>query len=347
MPRIRTLIIATLGPASAREAVLRRMFDAGLDAVRLNFSHGTHRDHVSRIQLVRRLNAKRRRAVRILQDLEGPRIRVGDLAEGPITLRRRQSVWLVRQGSAARAGVTIPLDYQGSLAPMANARTVFIDDGSIALEVRGAQRGRIRAEVMVGGVLKPHKGVNVPGVRLEFPALSPKDQADIRLGLEHGVDFIAQSFVRSRKEIKTVARLARAVPRPPRVIAKIEEREGIDNIDSILQVADGIMIARGDLGVSLPIWEVPMVQKELIERAHRRHKLAITATQMLESMTEAPRPTRAEVADVANAVLDGSDYLMLSGETAVGRHPAAAVDMMNRICAFTESRATGARTRRK
>lgn len=341
MPRVQTRIIATLGPASARAAVLRRMLAAGLDLVRLNFSHGSHRDHAALVRLVRQLNARRGRRLRILQDLEGPRIRVGKLPGGqPVELKPRQLCWLYR-GARPAGGAALPLDYPGPLAPVRAVKQIFIDDGNIVLAVKGVAADRIKTEVVIGGRVKEHKGINLPGAALAFPLLSAKDRRDLEFGIAATVDYIAQSFVRGREDIVAVARVVK--PRLPdvKLIAKIETREGVENLDGILAVADGIMVARGDLGVAVPIWEVPALQKELIRRAKARGKLAITATQMLESMTENRRPTRAEATDVANAVLDGTDFVMLSGETAVGKYPAEAVDTMNRICRYTEEHLLG------
>lgn len=329
----RTRIIATLGPASARTAVLPRLVAAGLDVVRINCSHGTHAEYRRAIRLVRRLNRRARSKVEILLDLEGPRIRIGDLRK-PILLEKNAVFWLTRGGTSGKNRV--PLDYTGPFDGIRSARHIFIDDGNLALEILGVEKNRIRTRVIVGGLLKQHKGVNIPGARLEFPLLSDNDRDNVLFGIHEQVDWIAQSFVRSAKEMEAVTRLARPHLPRARFIAKIETRDGIRNVDEILDVADGIMVARGDLGVTLPIWEVPMRQKELIARARARGKIVITATQMIESMCEHPRPTRAEVSDIANAVIDGTDYVMLSAESAVGKYPVEAVDMMNKICFFTE-----------
>ncbi|MGE5280211.1 MAG: pyruvate kinase [Deltaproteobacteria bacterium] len=330
----KTKIICTLGPASDSVTVLRKMMQAGMDVARLNLSHGTHREHAERIASVRRLNKTYRRRLRILLDLEGPRVRVGALRQ-PVPLQKGQSVLLSNQ-PRKRGEAAIPFDYEGSLADIEKNTEVFIDDGQIALRVERARRHALTARVVTPGTIRSHKGVNIPGVRLAFRGLSDKDRLDIAFGVRHGVDFVAQSFVRDARDMLHVGDALGAFRKKCRLIAKIENEEGIRNIDAILDVSDGVMIARGDLGVSLPIYEVPVWQKLLLKECRKRRKFSITATQMLESMTEHLRPTRAEVSDVANAILDGSDYVMLSGETAMGRYPAQTVQMMDKIIKFTE-----------
>jgi len=313
------------------------MMLAGMDVARLNFSHGSHEEQMARINFVRRLNKKYRRHIRILQDLEGYRIRIGRFKnrnKKSIELKKRQEVYLGRRVN--ESGV-IPFDYDGPLRDIKRGSSIYIDDGNIALEVKSASRNYLKAEVLIPGILKENKGVNIPGIKLRFKDLTEKDKRDLQFGIKNRVDFIAQSFVRNKKDVLNVRKFVNRKSTRPRIIAKIENREGIRNIDEILGVADGIMIARGDMGVSLPIYEVPMIQKMIIKKCLKRKKMVITATQMLESMTERKRPTRAEVSDIANAILDGSGYLMLSGETAIGVYPALAVKMMNDIIKFTES----------
>jgi len=313
------------------------MMLAGMDVARLNFSHGSHEEQMARINFVRRLNKKYRRHIRILQDLEGYRIRIGRFKnrnKKSIELKKRQEVYLGRRVN--ESGV-IPFDYDGPLRDIKRGSSIYIDDGNIALEVKSASRNYLKAEVLIPGILKENKGVNIPGIKLRFKDLTEKDKRDLQFGIKNRVDFIAQSFVRNKKDVLNVRNFVNRKTTRPRIIAKIENREGIRNIDEILGVADGIMIARGDMGVSLPIYEVPMIQKMIIKKCLKRKKMVITATQMLESMTERKRPTRAEVSDIANAILDGSGYLMLSGETAIGVYPALAVKMMNDIIKFTES----------
>ena len=333
---VKTKIICTLGPSSDNRTVLRKMMLEGMDVARLNFSHGKYASHIRRISLIRELNKKYRRHIRILQDLEGFRIRVGVFKGGEdISLKKRQIVWLV-QGHIIGCENVIPLDYEGSLSNIRAGQHIYIDDGKIALVVKSRENKRLKAEVVAAGVLKERKGINMPGVKISFSGLTEKDKQDIKLGIAHKVDFIAQSFVRSAKDVQAVRRIASAALPHCGIIAKIENRQGIKNIDEIIEASDGIMIARGDMGVSLPIYEIPILQKMIIKKCNTAKKFVITATQMLESMTENPRPTRAEVADVANAILDGSDYVMLSAETAVGKYPAQTVKMMNDVIKFTE-----------
>jgi len=330
---VKTKIICTLGPASSSEAVLRKMMRAGMDVARLNFSHGRPQELLHKISLIRLLNAKYRRRIKLLGDLQGHRIRIGGLAM-PLELKRRRIVWLIQQ-NIKNSHEKIPFDYQGSLRSIKNGHQIFIDDGNIALEVIGRAKNRLKAKVIAGGLLKEHKGVNIPEARLEFGNVSRKDVQDIFFCEKNGVEYIAQSFVRTKKDILEVKKMLRPGS-PCRVIAKIECREGIRNIDEIIRVSDGIMIARGDMGVSLPIYEIPVIQKMIIKKCNRAKKFVITATQMLESMTENLRPTRAEVTDVANAIIDGTDFVMLSAETSVGNYPVEAVMMMNNIIKFTE-----------
>ncbi len=334
---VKTKIICTLGPASENTTVLRKMMLAGMDIARFNFSHGNHKEHLNRINLIRKLNKKYRRHIKILQDLEGYRIRIGTLKNRSktIELKKRQTIHLCNQKKSSDR-TTVPFDYDGPLSDIKRGASIYIDDGNIELLVKATSKHYVQAEVIIPGILKENKGVNVPGIKLSFKDLTEKDEKDLRFGLENKVDYIAQSFVRNKKDVLNVKEIVNCSAVKPQIIAKIENREGIKNIDEILEVVDGIMIARGDMGVSLPIYEVPMMQKMIIKKCIKRKKMVITATQMLESMTENKRPTRAEVSDVANAILDGSGYLMLSGETAIGAHPALVVKMMNDIIKFTE-----------
>jgi len=339
MPR--TKIIATLGPASSDYTVLRKMVTAGLDIVRLNFSHGTAQQHLDRIMLIRKINQKYRRHIRIMQDLEGFRIRVGRFKGAKTrTLKKRTIIWLTNEPDA-QGPKTIPLDYDGSLDWIKPKQLIYIDDGNLALQVVDTSGNKIKAQVLEGGILKERKGINVPDALSPFEGITEKDQEDIEFGIAQKVDYIALSFVRDENDVFGAVDLIK--PRLPscRVVAKIETRQAIENIDKIIGAADGIMIARGDMGISIPVYEVPIVQKQIIKKCNAAKKFVITATQMLESMTEHTRPNRAEVADVANAIIDGTDFVMLSAETAVGRYPYECVRMMNEIIKFTEKAIPG------
>jgi len=339
MPK--TQIIATLGPASNNYTVLRKMFTAGLDVVRLNFSHGSHDKHLEVINLVRKLNSKYRRHIRIMQDLEGFRIRIGRF-KGTNTrfLKNRTIVWLTNDAEACGPR-TIPFDYKEDLNRIRPGTPIYIDDGNIVLRVKSNSANSIKAVVVEGGILKERKGINIPDVDLEFEGITTKDKKDIEFGIKHGVDYIALSFVRDEKDVRQAASLIKPELPECRIVAKIENRQAINNIDRIIDAADGIMIARGDMGVAVPIQEVPIIQKHIIKKSNAAGKFVITATQMLEHMTEHIKPTRAEVTDVANAIIDGTDFVMLSGETAVGRFPYQSVLMMNEIIKFTEKSLPG------
>jgi len=332
MPK--TDIIATLGPASASTAMIRKMMRFGLDVVRLNFSHGNHREHAARIHAVRQLNKKCHRRIKILQDLEGLRVRIGHLSK-PLTLKKKDIVYLSNDEHQKRKHV-IPFDYTGSLSDFKSGQNIFIDDGTIRLRIVARRKQILKCYVEIGGVLQSRKGMNVPQTRLSFHGLSQKDERDIEFGIAHRVDFIAQSFVRTKKDVQSIRDCVGSRFPRCKIIAKIENKEGIRNIEDIISVSDGIMIARGDMGVSIPIYEIAIVQKEIIRMCNRKKKFVITATQMLESMTTHNRPTRAEVTDVSNAILDGTNYVMLSGETAIGKFPSETVQMMNEIIKFTE-----------
>jgi len=316
------------------------MMRTGMDVVRLNFSHGTPESHLANIHRVRKLNKKYRRHIRILGDLEGYRMRIGELKDQkPVVVKRHQTLWLTTEGILGE-GDRLPFDWVGSLQPIKPGQQVFIDDGNIALTVEARDKRNLKTRVIVGGPIKEHKGINIPGVKLDVTGLTRKDKEDIHFCIEHKVDYIAQSFVRTRRDILDLRAHLRNHAHKCQVIAKIENSEGIRNIDSIIGVSDGIMVARGDMGISIPIYEVPYVQKKIIRKCNKAKKFVITATQMMESMTEHPIPTRAEVCDVANAILDGTDYVMLSGESAAGLYPVRCVVMMNDIIKFTEKHRT-------
>ena len=342
MKRVKTQIICTLGPSSESETVLRKMIRAGMDVARLNFSHGTHKDHFKKIKLIRFLNAKYKRHIKILQDLEGFRIRIGNLKNfslGCVPLKKNQTVYLTNDESYC-SKPAIPFDYEGSLKDIKPESYMYIEDGNIVLLIKKCTKKVLTAKTIIPGVIKENKGINIPGVNLKFKGMTEKDVFDLEFGLKHNVDFVAQSFVRNKEDILNVREIINHHRRKCLLIAKIENRDGIKNIDEIIEASDGIMVARGDMGVCLPIYEIPILQKIIIKKCRARRKFVITATQMLESMTEHIRPTRAETTDVANAIIDGTNYTMLSEETAAGKYPVEAVYMMNQICKFTEESIT-------
>lgn len=333
-----TKIICTIGPASEEREILCQMARSGMAVARFNFSHGTHSRHTKIINHIKQLNKKYGTRVKLLQDLEGFRIRVGKLpGNKPIRLQENQKIILkpVSTDLKPKKQTLIPVDYTGDLTHFRPDFEIYMDDGNIMLKVLSSSPDHIKARVVISGTVKSYKGINVPELTSPSPTITEKDKKDIRVGIKHQVDFIAQSFVSTPENMVHLRKFMAQHNYDCKLIAKIENREGVKNLESILDVSEGVMIARGDLGVSIPIYEVPIMQKRIIRLCSQRRKIDITATQMLESMTHHLRPTRAEVSDVANAVLDGSDYVMLSGETAVGKHPVETVKMMKKIIDFT------------
>lgn len=331
----RTKIVCTIGPASESVETLAELIREGMNVARLNFSHGTHEEHAKRLENIRQATVVSNRPVATLLDTKGPEIRLGVLKREPILLQQGQEFTLTTEeieGDSSRASVSykeLPRDVQpGSV--------IRINDGLVGLTVKEVEGTEIRCEVVNGGEIGSRKGVNVPGVVVNLPAVTGKDIADIEFAIKHGMDFIAASFVRKASDVLAIRRVLEEHGSDIQVIAKIESHEGVNNIDEILKVADGIMVARGDLGVEIPTEEVPLVQKMLIEKCNKAGKPVVTATQMLESMVRNPRPTRAEASDVANAIFDGTDAIMLSGETAAGKYPVEAVRTMARIAARAE-----------
>jgi pyruvate kinase len=333
----RAKIICTIGPACNTEAAMRELLRLGMDVARLNFSHGTHEDHAHNIARLRRAAEREHRTLCILQDLQGPKIRTGQLeGRDPVLLKTGSMVTITPQnvlGTATRISTTFP-DLARELSPGAR---ILLSDGLIELRVRGARSKDILCEVINGGLLGEHKGINLPGVALSIPALTEKDRKDLEFGLEHGVDAVALSFVRTAEDVSTVKRIIADHGSDVPLIAKLEKPQAIDHLEEILQAADGVMVARGDLGVEVAPEKVPVIQKHVIRRAAAWRRPVITATQMLESMIENPRPTRAEASDVANAIFDGTDAVMLSAETASGRYPREAVSIMARIVVEAEN----------
>jgi pyruvate kinase len=327
----KTKIIATLGPASASPEVISGMVAAGMDVARLNFSHGTHESHARAAEAVRAAADEHGRAVAVLQDIQGPRVRVGTFPGGAIELAAGDRVRL-RDGDGDGSPGTIYVQHLAEASPVEGER-VLLSDGMVVLHVSEVDDDGVTAEVVEGGTLADHKGVAFPGAGAGLPVITEKDEIDLAFGKELGVDLIAASFVTSGEDIRRVKALAGDVP----VIAKIERAAGYSNLEDIVMEADGAMVARGDLGVELGFEPLPRVQKEIIARTNAAGGVSITATEMLESMTTSPRPTRAEVTDVANAVLDGSDAVMLSAETAVGKYPVRTIEVMAAICREAEA----------
>jgi pyruvate kinase len=328
MPRAK--IVCTLGPSSATAERIGELIDAGMNVARLNFSHGSHDDHAKMLQIVRSEADRRGKAIAALLDLQGPKIRVGKIANGAIELKVGAKLTITTEdvlGDERRVSTT----YQGLPRDVKAGDHILLDDGYLALAVTAVADRQVETIVVTGGILKNNKGINLPGVDVSAPALSEKDRIDIGFALRHAVDYVALSFVRRPEDVIEAKRLLTVDQVCIPVIAKIEKPQALERLGDIIDVADGIMVARGDLGVELGPEKVPLWQKRIIEETNKRGKIVITATQMLESMITAPRPTRAEASDVANAVLDATDALMLSGETASGAYPVDAVKTMARI----------------
>jgi pyruvate kinase len=330
----RTKIVVTIGPASRGDRELRSLLAAGMDVARFNFSHSTRAEHWTTIRRLRKLAREAGVPIGILQDLQGPKIRVGRLAE-PVKLQEGAEVVLTTR--ATGWGGRIPIPFPGLARMVRRGARILLRDGTMELVVLQCRRSEIRCRVIRGGTLGEHQGVNIPGARLRVPSLTPKDGADLRFGLRHGVDYVALSFVRRVGDLRHARRQMRRLGRIVPIVAKLEKAEAIANLEGIIAEADAVMVARGDLGVELPPEQVPLIQKRIIRLANDRGIPVITATQMLESMVRQERPTRAETSDVANAILDGTDAVMLSEETAAGRYPVETVQMMARIARAVES----------
>lgn len=333
MPK--TKIIATLGPATDNEIVLKKMATSGLSVARLNFSHGSWNEHLKRLRMVRLINKKHLHKISVMQDLEGYRIRVGRLA-APIALKKKDIIYITKEDIIG-TNREVSFDYKGSLKGISRGNFIYIDDGKISLKVRAVEKQKLEAEVVSGGVLKEKKGINIPDARLEFEALTEKDKNDIQFAIKNKVEFVAQSFVNRAKDVTLLRDILRKHKSEAKIFAKVESKDALINIDEIIAAADGIIVARGDLGVCLPVYKVPVIQKEVIKKCKISDKPVVVATQMLESMIEEEIPTRAEVSDVANAILDGADYLLVSSETTVGRFPDKVIEMMSKIIRYTES----------
>jgi pyruvate kinase len=331
-------IVCTLGPSSNTKDSILALVNAGMNVARLNFSHGKHEDHGQLIDFLREISDEKGQAITILQDLQGPKLRIGRLPEGSLELKAGDQVTLSSSESfvADETDIFIPFEIPDLHKALKPGNHILLDDGHLEMEVQSVSGERIEAEVILGGILKSNKGVNLPGANLAIPVLTPKDREDLRFGLEKCVDMVAISFVKDaddvamvRKAIEELAPNERGSKTP--IIAKLERPEAIDNLEEIIRVSDGVMVARGDLGVEMSPAAVPIAQKEIISCANNNAKIVITATQMLDSMINNPRPTRAEATDVANAIFDGTDAVMLSGETAAGNYPVESVKMMASI----------------
>jgi pyruvate kinase len=331
----RTKIICTVGPATSTPERLQALVDAGMNVARLNFSHGSYEFHGQTISHLKQISTSTEAPLALMQDLCGPKIRLGILPKEGITVEQGQEVTFVMQKEGNSVD-ELPLPLPTLFAMVRRGEPILINDGRVKLIVTERDADKIRALVKIGGLISSHKGVNLPETRLPVSSITEKDLSDLRFGINSGVDLVAVSFVRSAEDLEPAQRMIEAAGANIRIIAKIERREAVEQFDSILEVADGIMIARGDLGVEMPIDQVPIIQKDITLRCNRAGKPVITATQMLESMIHAPDPTRAEVTDVANSIWDGTDAVMLSGETAVGEYPIAAVQMMHNIAVRTE-----------
>ena len=330
-------IVCTIGPATRSPRIIRKLIAAGMDVARLNFSHGTHQEHAQSIAMLRDAATQYKKPLAILADLQGPKIRTGALAGGGTVLLRAGQKFVITVAKVLGDSTRVNTTFQPLPREVKSGDRILLSDGLIELRVEKTTRSEVICQVVNGGVLGEHKGINLPGVKLHVPAITEKDRVDLRFALAHGADYIAASFVRRAEDVHLAKELVRRVKKDTPVIVKLEKPEAIDNLEQILPVSDGVMVARGDLGVEMNPEQVPVVQKNIIARAREFRRPVITATQMLESMTENPRPTRAEASDVANAIFDGTDAVMLSAETATGKYPVEAVSMMARIIAAAES----------
>jgi len=339
----KTKIVCTIGPASEKKEVFAELVKKGLNVARLNFSHGDHEEHLQRINIIKEVRKELDVPVAILLDTKGPEIRTGKFKEPEVLLEEGQTFTLTSRDVLGDSHIC-SISYTGLAGDVKKGDMILIDDGLVELKVQKIVDGTdIECIVVNAGIIKNHKGVNVPGVKINLPAVTQKDIDDIKFGIEQDIDFIAASFVRKAEDVIAIRRiLEQNNAEYIQIISKIENQEGVDNLDEIIRLSDGIMVARGDLGVEIPTEEMPLVQKEMIQKCNKLGKPVITATQMLDSMIRNPRPTRAEVTDVANAILDGTDAIMLSGETAAGKYPAEAVktmtDIANRIEASIDYR---------
>jgi pyruvate kinase len=335
----KTKIVATVGPTSESKEQLLALARAGVNVYRLNFSHGTHADHLERLNRIREINEEHNMNLCVLQDLQGPKIRIGNVAEKDGVLITAGQRLVMTNVEVLGTAEMVSTPYDGMYNDVKVGDRILMDDGKLEVKVTGIEDSNVVTEVVYGGLLKSKKGVNLPNTQVSMPSVTDKDYEDLEFGLENDVEWIALSFVRRASDIQEVKDYIKSKGKDTRVVAKIEKPEAIENIDEIIAVTDGVMVARGDLGVELPAEEVPMIQKMIVEKCNKAGKPVIVATQMLESMIESPRPTRAEVNDVANSVLDGADAVMLSAETASGKYPILAVENMTRTIEQVEKNA--------
>lgn len=333
--RRRTKIVCTIGPSCNTQEKIEDLLLHGMNVARVNFSHGTHSDHSQVIKNIRKAAEKYKYSIPVLMDLQGPKIRVGQMKDGGQELETGSIIKITAEDVEGTSEV-IPIDYKSLIHEAEPGNSILLDDGLLEFKVTEKYPDSLQAKVVTGGVLKSRKGVNLPNVRISIPAMTEKDIKDLEFGLTQDVDYVALSFVRTAKDVRDIISRVRAAGSQAGIIAKIEKPEALNVIDEIIEEADGIMVARGDLGIEIPTEQVPVVQKMIIEKCRQAGKPVITATQMLDSMITNPRPTRAESSDVANAVLDGTDAVMLSGETAAGAYPMEAVNVMDRICRSIE-----------
>ena len=341
----KTKIVCTLGPVSENEETLRELIKNGLNVCRLNFSHGSHEEHKGRMDLVKKLREELNMPTAILLDTKGPEIRTGKFDAPEVLLEEGQTFTITMKDVMGNKEMCT-VSYKGLANDVKPGDTILIDDGLVGLTVKEVNGDDIVCEVQNSGIVKNHKGVNVPGVKVNLPAITEKDRSDIEFGIEQGIDFIAASFVRKVSDVLAIREILEENNATHiKIISKIENQEGVDNLDEIIEVSDGIMVARGDLGVEIPTEEIPVVQKLMIKKCNEAGKPVITATQMLDSMIRNPRPTRAEVTDVANAIYDGTDAIMLSGETAAGKYPVEAVKTMATIAKRAEETMRNRRTK--
>lgn len=336
----RTKIVATLGPTSNSKTMINSLIRSGANVFRLNFSHGSHKEHGNRINIIRKLNEELEVPVSILMDLQGPKIRVGEVKDGAATLRVGQKL-IISVNKILGDSKKISSSYKNLPRDVDKGDVILIDDGNIELRVIEKNQEEVVTQVLHGGVLKSKKGINLPDTNVSIPSLTEKDKKDLVFGLENNIDWIALSFVRSAADIRELREIITSKGKWTKIIAKIEKPEAVENIDEIVEASDALMVARGDLGVEIPMEKVPLLQKKIVKKCNKAAKPVIVATQMLESMIQNPHPTRAEASDVANAILDGADAIMLSGETAAGLYPALAVRSMARIIKTVEESTMG------